>query len=81
MAQHIKIREGLLKRLRVAGGIQSDEAHARMLGVSRTTIHRIENGEQPSAGFMAALCSTYGLGLGEAFEIVDTASLLESEAA
>lgn len=81
MAQHIKIREGLLKRLRTASGIQSDEAHARMLGVSRATIHRIENGEQPSAAFMASLCSTYGLGLGEAFEIINTANLLDSKAA
>lgn len=74
MAQHIKIREGLLKRLRLTSGINSDEAHARMMGVSRTTLHRIENGEQPSAAFMAALCSTYGLGLGEAFEIINEVS-------
>ncbi|WP_417373055.1 hypothetical protein [Glutamicibacter protophormiae] len=42
-----------------------------MLGVDRATINRVKNGEQPSAKFMAALCSSYGLGLGEAFEIYE----------
>lgn len=69
MSQQIKIRTGLLKRLRSISGISSDEAQARMMGVNRSTLHRIENGAQPSAAFMAALCTTYGLGLGEAFEI------------
>ncbi|WP_346921339.1 helix-turn-helix transcriptional regulator [Glutamicibacter creatinolyticus] len=71
MSQQIRIKDGLLDRLRNLTGITSDEAQARMLGVSRATIDRIKNGEQPSAKFMAALCSTYGLGLGEAFEIVN----------
>lgn len=69
MTQKIQIRKGLLKRLRTISGITSDEAQARLLNVSRSTINRVESGEQPSAAFMAALCTTYGLGLGEAFEI------------
>lgn len=71
MSQHIRIREGLLERLRTLSGLKSDESQARLMGVSRATLHRINNGEQPSAKFMAALCSTYGLGLGEAFEIAE----------
>jgi putative transcriptional regulator len=71
MSQRIQIRQGLLKRLRDISGITSEEAQARMLGVGRSTIYRIDNGEQPSAAFMAAVCTTYQLGLGEAFEIID----------
>lgn len=71
MCQRIRIKAGLLERLRTLSGINSDDAQARMLGVYRATINRIKNGDQPSAKFMAALCSSYGLGLGEAFEIYE----------
>lgn len=71
MCQRIRIKPGLLERLRNLSGIASDEAQARMLGVSRGVIDRMKNGEQPSAKFMATLCSSYGLGLGEAFEIYE----------
>jgi len=71
MSQRIRIKAGLLDRLRTFSGITSDDAQARMLGVDRATINRIKNGDQPSAKFMAALCSSYGLGLGEAFEIYE----------
>jgi len=77
MSQKIQIRRGLLKRLRDITGINSDEAQARMLDVSRSSIYRIENGEQPSAAFMAAVCTTYGIGLGEAFEIVEETSSIK----
>lgn len=73
MCQRIRIKPGLLERLRNFSGITSDDAQARMLGVDRATINRVKNGEQPSAKFMAALCSSYGLGLGEAFEIYEVA--------
>jgi putative transcriptional regulator len=43
------------------------------MGVSLSSIRRIDNGEQPSADFIVALCVTYGLGIGEAFEIAQTA--------
>lgn len=69
MSHRLRIKPGLLERLRTFSGITSDDAQARMLGVDRATINRIKNGEQPSAKFMAALCSSYGLGLGEAFEV------------
>lgn len=73
MSQRIRIKPGLLERLRTFSGITSDDAQARMLGVDRATINRVKNGDQPSAKFMAALCSSYGLGLGEAFEIYEVA--------
>lgn len=73
MGQRIRIKPGLLERLRTFSGITSDDAQARMLGVDRATINRVKNGDQPSAKFMAALCSSYGLGLGEAFEIYEVA--------
>lgn len=71
MSRQIRVRPGLLKRLRDFSGITSDEAQARMLEVDRSTIYRIESGAQPSAAFMAAVCTTYGIGLGEAFEIIE----------
>lgn len=79
MTQRIRIRPGLLERLRNFSGVASDDAQARMLGVSRGVIDRMKNGEQPSAKFMATLCASYGLGLGEAFEIYEVAE--EAEAA
>lgn len=74
VSQQVQIRPGLLKRLRDMSGINSDEAQARMLGFDRTTIYRIEQGAQPSAAFMASVCTTYGIGLGEAFEIIENES-------
>lgn len=76
MAQQIRVRPGLLSRLRKTTGIPSDEAQARMLGISRSTLHRLESGAQPSGAIMVAICATYGLGLGEAFEIVDSTPAL-----
>lgn len=73
MTAKIRIREGLIERLRKVTGLNSDDAIARLLDVSRATIDRIKNGEQPSGKFMAALCTTFGLGLGEAFEIYEVA--------
>lgn len=70
MRAKLRIRPGLLKRLRDLSGISSDEAQARMLDVSRSTINRIEKGDQPSAHFIVSVCTTYNLGLGEAFEII-----------
>jgi len=72
MTKRLKIREGLIPRLREIHRLPSEEGLARLMGVSLSTIRRINAGEQPSADFMAALCTTFGLGLGEAFEIVET---------
>ena len=70
MAASVRIRKGLLARLRKVNEIPSEEHQARLMGVDRTTLRRVDAGAQPSAAFQAALCVAFGLGLGEAFEIV-----------
>lgn len=69
----LRVREGLLYRLREIHRLPSEDAQARLIGVSISTVRRVDKGEQPSADFIKALCTTYGLGLGEAFEIVQEA--------
>ena len=73
MNKTLKVRPGLLSRLREIHRLPSEDSQARLMGVSLSTIRRIEAGDQPSASFIVALCSTYQLGLGEAFEITDMA--------
>jgi hypothetical protein len=70
MASRLQIRPGLLARLRETRGIPSEEHQARLMGVDRTTLRRVDRGATPSGAFMAALCDSFGLGLGEAFELV-----------
>lgn len=72
MASTVQVKPGLLERLRKIHGITSEEVQARLIGVDRTTLRRIDRGATPSGAFMASLCETYGLGLGEAFEVVNT---------
>ena len=69
MAKRLQVREGLIPRLRELYRTPSEEAQARLMGVSRSSLRRMEAGAQPSAEFIVALCETYGLGPGEAFEI------------
>jgi transcriptional regulator with XRE-family HTH domain len=71
----IRIRVGLLRRLRETRGIPSEEYLARLVGVDRSTLRRVDNGAQPSGAFMAGLCDAFGLGLGEAFEVVSQRAL------
>jgi transcriptional regulator with XRE-family HTH domain len=70
MASKLQIKPGLLERLRQIRDIPSEEHQARLMGVDRTTLRRIDRGGTPSGAFMAALCDSFGLGLGEAFEVV-----------
>lgn len=72
MAAAIQLREGLVARLRETRNLRSEEAVARLIGTDRTTLRRIMNGSQPSGAFIAGFCDAFGLGLGEAFEIVQT---------
>jgi len=74
MNSHLQIRKGLLKRMRENTGIHSEQAQARLLGVGISSIRRIDGGEQPSANFIVAFCTTYNMGIGEAFEIASTES-------
>lgn len=77
MASRVQIKPGLLKRMRDVHGIPSEVHQARLLGVDRTTLRRIDKGGEPSPKFMAAMWETFGLGLGEAFELVEEKSLGE----
>lgn len=70
----IRLKPGLVERLRETRGIPSEEAFARYVGVDRTTLRRVMAGSQPSGAFIACFCTAFGLGLGEAFEIVSGAA-------
>lgn len=59
------IRPGLLDRLKAHNGIQSDEALARIMGISRATLQRYKGGEEPSLRAIANLADAFGLALGE----------------
>ena len=78
MTSKLRIKPGLLKRLREVQGLPSEQMQADMIRVDRTTLRRVDQGAAPSAAFMASLCSAYGLGLGEAFEVVEDAPLVPS---
>lgn len=66
----LRLRAGLAERLRETRNIPTEEAQASLIGVNRTTLRRIADGGRPSNVFMARFCVTFGLGLGEAFEVV-----------
>lgn len=70
MAQ-IRLREKVIPRLKEARGIPSDEVLARMIGVDRGTLRRVQNGDQPSGTFMANAAIAFGMGIGELFEVVE----------
>lgn len=78
MQATVRIRPQLLANLRESRKIASVEDQANLIGVSRTTLQRLENGEAPSATVMASLCATFGLGFGEAWEIVPAAQHLRA---
>lgn len=59
------IRPGLLDRLQKYSGIQSDDAFARTICTSRSTLDRVRKGDPPSIGFIVGVASAFGLGLGE----------------
>lgn len=62
-------RDGLLDRLRIQAGIKSDEAFARLIGVSRATLARYKAGEEVSMRAAVAVAVAFGLGLGEVVEM------------
>lgn len=63
------IRPGLLDRLKAQAGIKSDDAFARLIGVSRATLTRYKGGEEPSMRAIVSISQAFGLGLGEVVEI------------
>ncbi len=70
MSDRVVVRPGFLKRQRELTRLNSIDDQAKLLGVSRASIYRIENGDAPGNAFMAAVCRVYNVGLGEAFEVV-----------
>lgn len=76
---HIRVKPGLLQRLREIRNIPSEEQQAKLMGVDRTTLRRVDRGGTPSGAFIAALCETFDLGIGEAFEIVSTGNTQTSK--
>lgn len=70
MASTLRIKPGLLKRLRDLRDIPSEEHQARLIGVDRTTLRRVDGGARPSPQFIAQVCEAFSLGIGEAFEVV-----------
>lgn len=63
------IRDGLLDRLKIQSGIKSDDAFARLIGVSRATLSRYKAGEEVSMRAVVGIALAFGLGLGEVAEI------------
>ncbi|WP_446428355.1 helix-turn-helix domain-containing protein [Leucobacter sp. 1207-22] len=72
MAVKLQMRPGLIDRLRVARDIPSEEIMARMVGVDRGTLRQVKNGDQPSGTCIAEFVTVFGMGIGEAFIVVDT---------
>lgn len=63
------IRDGLLDRLKTQSGIKSDDAFARLIGVSRPTLARYRAGDEVSMRAVVGIALAFGLGLGEVAEI------------
>ncbi|VZH84155.1 helix-turn-helix transcriptional regulator [Corynebacterium rouxii] len=73
----IRIRDGLIERLRNMSGITSDEAFARTIGTSRSTLVDVKSGErEPSLAFAVGIAQAFGLGLSEivVWESTETAA-------
>jgi transcriptional regulator with XRE-family HTH domain len=73
------IRPGLLDRLKTNSGIRSDDAFAKLIGVSRTTLQRYKAGEEPSLRAVISIADAFGLALGEV--VVKTGPAPEPELA
>lgn len=65
----VKIRSGILHKLRRLHEIGSEEVQARMIGVDRSTLRRIDQGGVPSAEFIAGTCVAFDLPFDALFTI------------
>lgn len=63
--QAVRIRPGLLDRLKDNAGIRSDEAFARLIGISRATLVRLKEGDEPSLRTVIGIAHAFGLAMGE----------------
>lgn len=70
MTKAVRLREGIVERLRESRGIASEDAFARLVGSDRRTLRRVKAGAQPGGTFMANFCEAFGMSLGEVFEVV-----------
>lgn len=62
----IRVRDGLLQRLKTNAGIANDEAFAQLIGTSRKTLVDVRDGHrEPSIGFAVGVADAFGLGLSE----------------
>ena len=61
----MQLRPGSLERVQKLSGIQSDEAFARAVGVSMSTLNRAKNGHGDSVRLIAGIAHTFGYSLGE----------------
>lgn len=57
----VRIKDGILHRLREIHRLQSDEALARLIGCDRTTLRRVAAGGSPSAAFIAGAVVAFDL--------------------
>ena len=62
---NMQLRPGALDRVQKLSGIQSDEAFARAIGVSLSTLNRAKNGHGDSVRLIAGIAHTFGYSLGE----------------
>ncbi len=68
----VTIRPGLLDRLKDNSGIRSDDAFARMIGVSRTTLGRLKAGEEPTLRTIVGIAQAFDLAFGEVIVVRQT---------
>lgn len=61
----VRIRPGLLDRLKENSGIRSDEAFARTIGVSRQTLTRLKAGDEPNIRTVVGIAQAFDLAFGE----------------
>lgn len=74
----IRVKPGLLQRLKTNAGIANDEAFAKLVGTSRKTLVDVRDGHrEPSLAFAVGVAKAFGLGLSEVVEWLP----VESEAA
>lgn len=77
----VRVRPGLLDRLKKNADIGSDEAFARLIGSSRATLDQVRKGErEPSMAFAVGVCKAFKLGLGEVVEWDESAEKLRASA-
>ena len=74
----LRIKPGILKHVRDLRNIPSEAVQARLIGVDRATLRRVDRGSTPSGFFIANFCGAFDLEIGEAFEVVTTDSPLSN---